>query len=569
MALSSLGVTLMDGLTVFSLAPITDAIMNSSISSDFKLTRLFITTLGYLGIQPTATNLLLVVLVLNILRAGAYIASHYVIQRLRYTVVRDMLSTFLLTLLMARWEYFAQRKTGFLLNIAQREVNRIGEATRIIGTVFANGLQLFILLCIPFYLSWKVTLLIFSIGLILVSFLSLINKRAHSYGKQNVVAANNYTSSLHESIMGMKLIQLYGKRISALRDVIGCYKAYTDIDIKTSMLHITVGSLYIPLGFLMVFFTFAVGTRQGLPIGLVVMMLYSIHQLIPAAKQIATLKTQANTIVPSYFYVNDEMEEANAHKEVHGDLEFNQLSDKIELKNVGYTYSNASKTTLTGVNISIKKGEMVALVGPSGAGKSTIADMLCGILVPNGDLLIDGKSLFEYDLQTYREKIAYVIQDSHLFNTTIRRNLLWSNPDATDKEVEYACRLANAMEFIYELPDGLETIVGERGVRLSGGQAQRISLARAMIRKPELLILDEATSALDSESEIKIQDSIASIAKTTTVVVIAHRLSTIKSANRIYVIKDGKVNESGSYDELIKMDKTFNKMLKQQFEVTH
>ena len=195
---------------------------------------------------------------------------------------------------------------------------------------------------------------------------------------------------------------------------------------------------------------------------------------------------------------------------------------------------------------------MVAVVGSSGSGKSTLIDLIMGFyLSQKGTLKIDNDLITKISLRDWRLLSGYIPQQPFLFNASIKDNLLWARKEATDSEIEQACRLANAEEFILDLKEKYNTLVGERGVRLSGGQAQRICLARALIKKPQLLILDEATSSLDSHSELLIQDSIERLTGEPTIISIAHRLSTIKKATRIYHLDMGRIVEEGTFEELI------------------
>ena len=194
---------------------------------------------------------------------------------------------------------------------------------------------------------------------------------------------------------------------------------------------------------------------------------------------------------------------------------------------------------------------MIGLVGKSGSGKTTIMDLMLGLYKEiNGHILLDDKPFQSYNLNSYRQKIGFVPQDPQLLNTSVRENLLWSQPNASENDIWEACRLSNSEEFILNLPKKLDTTLGDRGIRLSGGQRQRLSLARALIRKPDLLFLDEATSSLDTESERLIQQSIDNLAGEMTIVVIAHRLSTIRNVDYIYVLEDGKLIEEGTYKQL-------------------
>ena len=203
------------------------------------------------------------------------------------------------------------------------------------------------------------------------------------------------------------------------------------------------------------------------------------------------------------------------------------------------------------ISLTIPRGQSVALVGPSGGGKSTVCSLIPRFYdVSAGMITIGGTDIRTVSLQSLRQNIGIVQQDVYLFSGTIRENISYGKPDATDEEIRRAASLADLEEFIESLPDGYDTYVGERGTRLSGGQKQRISIARIFLRDPKILILDEATSALDNESERYIQKSLDRLSKGRTTITIAHRLSTIRGADQIYVIVDGKVSERGTHEEL-------------------
>jgi ABC-type multidrug transport system fused ATPase/permease subunit len=229
------------------------------------------------------------------------------------------------------------------------------------------------------------------------------------------------------------------------------------------------------------------------------------------------------------------------------------LKGRIEFKQVDFHYaSRPDLPVLRGVSFTGEPGQRIALVGPSGAGKSTIAALVLRFYDPvGGTVLIDGKDAREYPLTALRDRMAIVPQEVLLFGGTIRENIAYGKPGATQEEIEVAARKANAHTFISQFPAGYGTVVGERGVQLSGGQRQRIAIARAVLKDPAILILDEATSALDSESERLVQDALDELMKGRTSVVIAHRLSTIRNADKILVLDKGTVAESGTHEELI------------------
>lgn len=247
------------------------------------------------------------------------------------------------------------------------------------------------------------------------------------------------------------------------------------------------------------------------------------------------------------------------------------LKGDIVFENVSFSYpSRKQLTVLHNLNFSIKQGEKVALVGPSGAGKSTIIQLLMRFYpISEGTISINNTSITDYDLLAYRKNVGIVPQEVILFGGTIRENIAYGKTDATEEEILEAAEKANALEFIHRFPEGLESIVGERGVKLSGGQRQRIAIARAILKNPSLLILDEATSSLDAASEVLVQSALDELMKDRTSIIIAHRLSTIRKVDKILVLKEGHIVESGNHEVLSeKEDGLYRNLLELQFQLT-
>ena len=235
-----------------------------------------------------------------------------------------------------------------------------------------------------------------------------------------------------------------------------------------------------------------------------------------------------------------------------GKAKIPKVDGNIKFEHVYYRYPNTDQYVIKDFSLDVKQGECIAIVGPSGSGKSTIMNMVIGFLLPTeGTMTVDGKSITEFKLPEYRHHISVVPQNSILFSGTIRENITYGLSHYTKKQLNAVVEMANITEFIKDLPDGLDTQIGERGDKLSGGQKQRVTIARALIRDPKILILDEATSALDNISEYHVQQAISSSIKGRTTFIVAHRLSTIRNADRILVLDGGEVVESGTYDELM------------------
>lgn len=242
----------------------------------------------------------------------------------------------------------------------------------------------------------------------------------------------------------------------------------------------------------------------------------------------------------------------------------------ISYRDVRFSYpSRKDVEVLKGISFDVAPGKRVALVGASGAGKSTLVQLLLQFYkADSGDILVDGKSIYDYDLHEYRSNIAIVPQEVLLFGGTIRDNIRYGREDATEADIVEAARKANAWEFIQSFPEGLDTLVGERGIKLSGGQRQRIAIARAILKDPAILLLDEATSSLDAESEKLVQDALNLLLAGRTSIIIAHRLATIRDADHIYVIDQGRIIEQGTHEELSRLEHgAYNALAKLQFEI--
>ena len=551
--------------SLLSISPVVDFFIHPDLQGVSPLTIKAVNILEFLGLSATLGNWLIIFIGFITLSSAFLVFARHSILRTKYAVIRDiMLGTFE-DFFNARWYFFSSGKQGVLLNTFTRELTVVGDAFGAMALFFASILQTIFFLAVPFYLSWQVTAVSLGAALLFTLPFILLGKLSYRLGKLNTATANQMTSVIQENISLAKVVLGFGNQHKSINNLGYAFDAHRQVTLKSQILNIAIPILYRPFGVIMIVIALFSARRFGVPLSEITVLLLALLQVAISIGNLTTQKNSLENFFPSYEQIKQLRQRAKQLKQESGTRQFRGFNRELLLDRLSFAYPG-QEPVLVDINVRIPRGKMVAFVGESGVGKSTLIDMIIGFHQPTkGQIVFDDVPLQNFDIRSYRRRIGYVPQDSVLFNMTIRDNLLWAHESATDEDIKQTCRQANADEFIRrQLPEGYNTLVGDRGVRLSGGQVQRIALARAMLRKPELLILDEATSALDTYSERLIQQAIENIAKETTVIVIAHRLSTIVNADYIYVLKEGHIVEEGIYSELIQISGHFNRMVELQ-----
>ncbi|TQE84023.1 ABC transporter ATP-binding protein [Leptospira noguchii] len=538
-------------LVAVSVAPLADYLLDPSLTKVNNITLKLISILEFLKITPGILAFSAVFALGNLVNSLFMILIFFINRKIGYAVLRDLNVTGFQNFLEARWGFFGSLSQGTILNTFQNEIVKVGDAMTSLANQLAVLFQLIILMCLPIFLMPLMVVTSIATLIVLTIPFLLLQRVNNRLGVLNTSTANRMMEVLHETFQGIKIVQGYGRQQVSMFRYLKAYDDHVQVTLTTQILTTGASNLHYVVGILAALAGMGVAIAYGGVLSEIAITLWSLQRVIPLANSMLVNKVNLDNFIGSYEQLQDIYKNAKDQKEHIGDRTFFRFKNEIKFVDVDFSYPKRNQL-FKKLNIQILKGEMVAFVGESGSGKSTIVDLILGLQVPTGGrIFLDGVVFEEWNKNSYREKIGYVPQDPILFHSSIRDNLLWSKEDSTEEELWKACKVANADQFIQRLPNGLDTIVGDRGVLLSGGQRQRIALARAILRKPPILILDEATSSLDSESEQLIQQSIDSIASETTIIIIAHRLSTIIRANRIYVLKSGELLETGNFSELM------------------
>jgi len=463
-------------------------------------------------------------------------------------------------------EYINSESSGELLSKVNRAANRISESfTSAFSAFLRNFIKASVSLVILFSISWEI-----GVGVLVSAFFySLIHlirfrKTIPLNDAQDKIWDEEF-SRVWETIPQIKLVKTFGKE-EAEKGLIDKFygkvfkinkkiEKYWNIAIFFEYFLVEIPTIL--TRFLAVYFTFQ--GRFGIPTLVLVQSMINNSQEPFWVVNWFMLETQM-TVQRSKQYLKILRSEERVLDPKDPEILKNPKGD-IEFKEVSFRYQDGKDNVLENLNIKFEGGKITALVGKSGSGKSTITGLICRFFDPtSGEITISGTPINKVLQKDLRSCIGLVMQDSYVFSGTIRENLLYAKEGATENEINDALKRANAWEFVEKFEKGLDTEIGERGVKLSGGQRQRISIARAILKDPPILILDEATNSLDSESEKLVQESLESFMKGRTVIIVAHRLSTIKMADKICVIENGKVIEEGNHNDLAKKDGVY-KML--------
>ncbi|MBE9190696.1 ABC transporter ATP-binding protein [Gloeocapsopsis crepidinum LEGE 06123] len=452
-------------------------------------------------------------------------------------------------------KYFNSTNSGELINSITGEIKSLKQAFSLVAFNITKSLTLAVYALILFRISWVLTVIAILLFTLLAVGLSTLSKRVREASFAVSKANGAFTAIAVELINGIRTVQAFATQDFERKRF---YQASDRVE-KATIASVMGLALVRPLAegaattvlVLMIIVAITIFVANGtLEVASLLTFLFVLFRLVPAIHEINCNSARLNSFRGAIENINQVLRTDDKPYLLNGTKQFSGLQKAIEFVSVDFGYDR-DHLVLNNVTLTIKQGQTTALVGASGAGKSTLVDLIPRFYDPTqGNVFIDGVDLCKFDINSVRRKMAVVSQDTFIFNTSVRNNIAYGL-DTDEAAIWEAAKLANALEFIQQMPEGFDTQLGDRGVRLSGGQRQRIAIARALLRNPDILILDEATSALDSVSEHLIQESLEKLAVGRTVIAIAHRLSTIIRADKVVVIEQGRIVEQGGYQELL------------------
>ena len=512
---------------------------------------------------------LLIIVAFTVKGFALYFAKAIMI-RVAEEIKKILQSQMVKSLINADTQLIDQKHSGkFISNLTYDVTHITNMLSTAILSLFKDSLTLFGLLFVMFYQNWKLSL----IAIIMIPVAGLASKTLGKRVGKVVTEAQEKSGFLNTHLIELfknhKLIKIFQREDYESRRTDGHLNELKEKNIKIHTVYVRLSPIMETLTGIMIailiFYSGKLAFNNEIEIGnffsFLAAMMLAYQPVRALAGMNMTLKqglSAANRILPI-------IDTQNKITDGEDSQNINITNSDVKFNNINFKYNSNEENVLKNINLNISGGKMTSLVGHSGSGKSTILNLIPRFYdVQSGDIMIDNQSIYKVKIKSLRDQISLVSQDTTLFDDTIKNNIKYAKDDVSDEEIILAAKFSYAHEFIDKLPNGYQTIIGENGVRLSGGEKQRLSIARAMIKKSPIILLDEATSSLDAETESKIQDALKILTKDRTTIVIAHRLSTILNSDQIYIIDAGNVVANGKHDELLKSSELYKNFYEKQ-----
>ncbi len=516
-------------------------------------------------------NIAILLIIFTAIKGVAEYLSSYLMARVGQASVLRLRQDLYSHVLAQSASFFERHRTNYLVSRLVTSASAIETAvTATLRDMLRETFTLIAFISASFYYNWRLTLGSLIIAPIIGFLTARFGSSLRNLARESFEGNKLLTDTAQEALANQNIVKAYRAEAREQERFTTVAQKIVRANLRSAKIAAlsppTIEMIGVVAVVVLLFFgqrEIAAGRMNAAQFLTFLFFLFSSYAPMRKLSRLHNSMEQALAAARHVWEVLDEHAEIPVRKDA---IELPPLRHEIELKNVSFGYANETRSVLRDVSLNIPASTMVALVGESGGGKSTLTKLLMRFHDPTtGKVLWDGKDLRDSSLASLRKQTALVTQETVLFNDTVRHNISYARPDASDKEIHEAARIAFAHDFIMELPAGYETIVGERGIFLSGGQRQRLAIARAVLADAPVLILDEATSALDAESERLVQRALANLIRNRTTIVIAHRLSTVRRADQIVVMERGQIIERGTHTELLARDGQYRKLYELQF----
>ncbi len=557
-----------DGVSLAMMVPLADKVLtNKKIIVPTKLPDIlsgFVDKINNTPPEILLNYMVVAVLLLFLLKGFFGFFQSYFMSDIGQRVVRDIKSRLYAKIQSLSLNYFTHKRGGELMSRITNDVKIVENAVSYGSTdLIYQSLQVVIFAVVIFFIYFKMALVAF-VFLPLISLpIIKVGKALRKLSKRSQEKIADTNSLLYETIMGARIVKAFNMEeyeVNKFNKVNADYYKISMKSIKrTLLLNPSTEFLGVIAGVLVFFWGGREVIAGRLSFGVFGLFLGSLLSLIRPFKKISQVNALNQQAMAASERIHEVLETEASVKEAAAPKVLPDFKKNIKFNDVWFSYADTQ--ILKGVNLEIQYGQMLAIVGPSGSGKSTLVDLIPRFYDPqNGAVFIDGVDVREFSLKSLRAQIGIVNQETMLFNDTIRSNIAYGRPDASLKEIEDAAKKAHAHDFILNCPQGYATVIGDRGVKISGGERQRIAIARALLKDAPILILDEATSQLDSASERIVQEALDRLVSGRTVFMIAHRLSTVRNADRIVVLDKGMIVEQGTHSQLLEENGLYKRL---------
>jgi subfamily B ATP-binding cassette protein MsbA len=522
--------------------------------------------LGEIGIDLNITNALLIILTFFCLKGIISFIEGLTRVTYQQLFIREIRMNNIQLLNTYRFSEFVKSDVGKIQNTFSGEVERVNLAYRSYFKAIEYGVLVLVYVAFAFAANIQFALIVAAGGVLTNFLFKWLFKKTKKLSVKYTGSAHNFQSLLIQHVANFKYLKASGLNYFYGNKLKSNINQLEDVQRSLGIVDSTLRALREPLTILVVVLAILIQvTYFNADIGLLILSLIFLYRALSFLMALQEHWNRFLGVSGSMDNMTEFTNELEKNKENNGSLKFHSFKNKISLQNIFFNYDDT--IVINGLDLEIIKNETIAIIGESGSGKSTLMNILSGLLIPTkGEMLVDGVNISDFDLNSFRSRIGYIAQEAPIFNDTVFKNItFWAEktPENMDKFKE-AIRKAALYDFVYSLQDKEDEVLGNNGINISGGQKQRLSIARELYKDVDFLFMDEATSALDGETEAAIQANIDQLKGQYTIVIIAHRLATIKNADRIVLLKNGKINVIGNFQELLKNSSDFRKMTELQ-----